>query len=243
MLKLRKHALSSAVYADWYVSKSLYSHTDQHTPWWWPIKAETCRCASCKWMYVHSVGILFTDHSSVSLWKKLPMQYGDQLSKHAQEKPGAVRIKLQKWSGLDIHWGRIPVPQRSKLWVGQEQCKTGTLRGWRRTTEGEAETVGRTWRQVKAIVGNQVNWHCFVEALCSELEYQELTCCFGRKWCRWLNNLSPTGSYMHFVTMITMKIYTLTSLLQCCSYEERNLLEIESMHGTAKLSVLPNFAS
>jgi hypothetical protein len=121
--------------------------------------------------------------------------------------------------------------------------------------------VGRTWRQVKAIVGNQVNWHCFVEALCSELEYQELTCsykygdqlllcvvvgswthtrCFGRKWCRWLNNLSPTGSYMHFVTM---KIYTLTSLLQCCSYEERNLLEIESMHGTAKLSVLPNFAS
>jgi hypothetical protein len=36
--------------------------------------------------------------------------------------------------------------------------------------EEEAEMLGKIWRYVKAIAGNQVTWHCFVEALCSEVE-------------------------------------------------------------------------
>jgi hypothetical protein len=41
-------------------------------------------------------------------------------------------------------------------------------------TEEEAEIVGKTWREVRTFPGNRVCWCCFVEALCSEVELQEI---------------------------------------------------------------------
>lgn len=51
---------------------------------------------------------------------------------------------------------------------------------WARTTQnrktGEVEydrggsMFGKAWRHDKATAGNQVKWHCFMEALCFEVE-------------------------------------------------------------------------
>jgi hypothetical protein len=34
----------------------------------------------------------------------------------------------------------------------------------------EAAIVGKTWREIKPIAGNRVCWHCFMNALCSEVK-------------------------------------------------------------------------
>jgi hypothetical protein len=34
--------------------------------------------------------------------------------------------------------------------------------------------MGKTWIEVKVIAGSTVCWHCLVEALHSEVEYQEI---------------------------------------------------------------------
>jgi hypothetical protein len=36
---------------------------------------------------------------------------------------------------------------------------------WRRMTYKDASTVGRTWKEVKTIAGNQVCWDWFMEVL------------------------------------------------------------------------------
>jgi hypothetical protein len=41
--------------------------------------------------------------------------------------------------------------------------------------EKDAATEGKTRREVKAIPGNRVCWHCLVETLCSEVQWWELT--------------------------------------------------------------------
>jgi hypothetical protein len=34
--------------------------------------------------------------------------------------------------------------------------------------------MGKTWREVKVIAGSTVCWYCLAEALCSQVEYQEI---------------------------------------------------------------------
>jgi hypothetical protein len=41
--------------------------------------------------------------------------------------------------------------------------------------EKEDELMEQIWREVKAMAGKRVHLHCFVEAVGSEVEQQELT--------------------------------------------------------------------
>jgi hypothetical protein len=48
-------------------------------------------------------------------------------------------------------------------WNLQGQDTRGRPRNsWCRTIEEGAETVGKTWREVKVVAGNRVRWRCFV---------------------------------------------------------------------------------
>jgi hypothetical protein len=48
-------------------------------------------------------------------------------------------------------------------------------KSWRRVVHEEDGTVGKTWTEFMATVGNTVRWCCFVEDFCSEMEEKELT--------------------------------------------------------------------
>jgi hypothetical protein len=59
-------------------------------------------------------------------------------------------------------------------WKFQGYHKRGRpRRSWRKIIEEEAAKVGKIWRQVKAINGKKVHWHCLVETLFFRLEQHE----------------------------------------------------------------------
>lgn len=60
-------------------------------------------------------------------------------------------------------------------WNPQESRRiVRPLETWRRTILKETKDAGKSWSEIKCLVKNRSKWRRFVEALYSNLEFQEL---------------------------------------------------------------------
>jgi hypothetical protein len=70
----------------------------------------------------------------------------------------AAKIKLQKWKliGHTMRKDNSTITKQGLKWNPQGQRRRGRpKRRWRRVMQDVARTVGKTWREVKAIAGNK----------------------------------------------------------------------------------------
>jgi hypothetical protein len=94
----------------------------------------------------------------------------EELWRCAQQKPVAGSANHTVEMDVDQTYSEEGIlPQTKKLGTPKDN-KGWPRRSWRRMTEEETETMGKTWMVVKAVPGNTVRWCCFMEALHSEME-------------------------------------------------------------------------
>ena len=94
----------------------------------------------------------------------------EELWKITKQKPIEIQIKRRKWN-----WGghtlrkEVGAIEKTALdWNPQGYRRRGRpKKTWRRKIEYEIRNTGRSWNEVKGIVGDRNAWKLFVDALCS----------------------------------------------------------------------------
>lgn len=77
----------------------------------------------------------------------------------ANEEEINLQIKRRKWNwiGHTLRKDHSAIERQVFDWNPQGSRKRGRPRiSWRRTVEEEVRTEGKTWREIKALVGNRV---------------------------------------------------------------------------------------
>lgn len=85
--------------------------------------------------------------------------FTEALWRCTQDKLVAEWTKLQKWKCAGHIWGRIPLPQQTKPWVGthtDNAVEGGRPSRGRKTTEEEGDIIRKTRAEVKATAGNSL---------------------------------------------------------------------------------------
>ena len=94
----------------------------------------------------------------------------EELWRITQQKPTEMQIKRRKWNwiGHTLHKEIGAIEKTALDWNPQGYRRRGRpRRTWRRTTEDEIRRTGKTWNEVKGMVGDRNAWKLFMDALCS----------------------------------------------------------------------------
>jgi len=93
----------------------------------------------------------------------------EELWRRREETEMSTQIKRRKWNwiGHTLQKGNEAIEREALDWNPQGKRRRGRLRHtWRRSAHSEALERGKSWNEVKRMVGNRTRWRCFVDALC-----------------------------------------------------------------------------
>jgi hypothetical protein len=94
----------------------------------------------------------------------------EELWRITKQKPIEIKIKGRKWNriGHTLRKEAGAMENPALDWNPRGyRIRSRPKRTWRRSIEDEVRNTGRSWNEVKGMVGDRNAWKLFMDALCS----------------------------------------------------------------------------